>query len=118
MPSNGKEPDRYQRMAAAAAAGDVDGVLRVLKESPVPAADAADGMQYVKQALEVVGNEDPAKLIRVLFTRMLVFEGGLLFRLQHHVDCAMTWSDERYGGASEPPAELAETWLPRLSRLH
>lgn len=110
-------PTRYDRMAAAAAKGDVDGVFAALSDGRLPCEDdCAQAFEHSRAALETLAADDPRKLVQFRYQKMLAFQGSLLLRAQRYVEQSIKESDQRYGLGDIPP-QIAKDWLPRVSRI-
>ena len=109
---------RYEVMAEAAQRGDVQAIMKALRESPFfpTCADSMEGQTYIQTALENLARNDPVKLAETLFTSMLAFNGRLFFRAQHHIEVDLHNNDKSPNHGDLPTA-VAQEWLPRLHKI-
>jgi hypothetical protein len=110
-------PNRYEKMAAAARRGDIDGIFAAMQESPMPCADTPEAMAELRTALANIGKDDPTELIVALYRQMLLAQGFLMIRTQRYIDAVIKDHDEQHRGSADVPRDIADVWLPRLSRI-
>lgn len=102
-------------MAAAAKAGDIEGVLDhwYVDEGD---RDLAYVMCYARDAMRSLAKRDPKHLVQYAFNRMLVSQVDLMMRVERRIHTEIAAYD-KYRADSGLPTEVTSEWLPRLERI-
>lgn len=107
----------YAKMRKAAEAGDFAGIIAEIDpDCLVGSMDREQAQKEFRVAIDALSN-DPARLIDGLFGQMLRFQAVLLLRAQSHVEKLIQQTDQQSSYRGDLPAVVADTWLPRVSRI-
>jgi len=111
----GSKPTRSDLMAAAAKAGDIEGVLEHWLQCEGDR-DLIYVMQYVREAMTNLAERDPKHLVQYAFNRMLVQQVAMMMRVERRISTEIA-SHDKHNPDSSLPSEVMNEWLPRLERI-
>lgn len=112
-----------ERIAEAAARGDLPAVLAFSRESChdtvwcMGTRDFDLGQEYIPQCLDTLRHDGPAEMVEAVYSELLKMQAMLIFRVQHQITRDIRICDRRTPSQGNLPNDVVNEWLPRLERM-